>query len=55
MTAEVMLEPHRFAAIAATIPVGRFAHVDDIAAPIVWLPSDEASFHIRRAYRRLRW
>ncbi|HUN99029.1 MAG TPA: SDR family oxidoreductase [Bradyrhizobium sp.] len=44
MTAEAMSEPDRFAAVAATIPIGRFAHVDEIAAPIMWLLSDEASF-----------
>jgi NAD(P)-dependent dehydrogenase (short-subunit alcohol dehydrogenase family) len=44
MTANVTADPHRIASIAATIPVGRFAHVDEIAAPIVWLLSDDASF-----------
>ena len=30
--------------IAETIPIGRPARVEEVAAPIVWLLSDEASF-----------
>ena len=32
------------AAMAATIPMNRFATADEVAAPILWLLSDEASF-----------
>ena len=31
-------------AIASSIPIGRVAQVDEVAAPIVWLLSDKASF-----------
>jgi len=37
-------DPLRLAAIASTIPVGRPGLVDEVAKPIVWLLSDEASF-----------
>jgi len=37
-------DPETAAAIAATIPMGRTAEADEVAAPIVWLLSDEASF-----------
>jgi NAD(P)-dependent dehydrogenase (short-subunit alcohol dehydrogenase family) len=32
------------AATAATIPIGRFATADEVAVPIMWLLSEEASF-----------
>jgi len=37
-------DPETAAAIAATIPMGRTAEADEVAAPIVWLLSEEASF-----------
>jgi NAD(P)-dependent dehydrogenase (short-subunit alcohol dehydrogenase family) len=44
MTDETIADPARGPAIAATIPLGRPARVEEIAAPIVWLLSDAASF-----------
>ncbi|NTU52740.1 MAG: SDR family oxidoreductase [Chlorobiaceae bacterium] len=44
MTAEYTNDPDRYAEIASSIPLGRPANVDEIARPIVWLLSDEASF-----------
>jgi len=37
-------DPETAAAIDATIPMGRTAEADEVAAPIVWLLSEEASF-----------
>ena len=37
-------DPETHAAIAGSIPLGRVATADEVAAPIVWLLSDEASF-----------
>lgn len=37
-------DPRRLEEIAATIPFGRVGRVEEIAAPIVWLLSSEASF-----------
>lgn len=44
MTKERLADPSRARAIASSIPLGRVAQVDEVAAPIVWLLSDEASF-----------
>jgi NAD(P)-dependent dehydrogenase (short-subunit alcohol dehydrogenase family) len=44
MTAERLTDPARRAEIDATIPMHRPATVEEVAAPIVWLLSDEASF-----------
>jgi NAD(P)-dependent dehydrogenase (short-subunit alcohol dehydrogenase family) len=44
MTAERLTDPARRAEIDATIPMHRPASVEEVAAPIVWLLSDEASF-----------
>lgn len=44
MTAAAWRDPERRAAIEATIPMGRFADPAEMARPIVWLLSDEASF-----------
>jgi NAD(P)-dependent dehydrogenase (short-subunit alcohol dehydrogenase family) len=44
MTSAVTSDPVRHAAIAATIPIQRIAEPEEIARPIVWLLSDEASF-----------
>jgi NAD(P)-dependent dehydrogenase (short-subunit alcohol dehydrogenase family) len=44
MTAERLTDPARRAEIDATIPMGRVATPEEIARPIVWLLSDEASF-----------
>jgi NAD(P)-dependent dehydrogenase (short-subunit alcohol dehydrogenase family) len=44
MTAERLTDPARRAEIDATIPMHRPAAVEEVAAPIVWLLSDEASF-----------
>lgn len=37
-------EPDRPARVAPKIPVGRLANAEEIAAPVVWLLSDEASY-----------
>lgn len=37
-------DPRRLEEIASTIPFGRVGQVEEIAAPIVWLLSSEASF-----------
>jgi len=44
MTAARLTDPVRRAEIDATIPMHRPATPDEVAAPIVWLLSDEASF-----------
>ncbi|HEY3766647.1 MAG TPA: SDR family oxidoreductase [Gaiellales bacterium] len=44
MTAERLTDPVRRAEIDATIPMHRVAEADEVARPIVWLLSDEASF-----------
>jgi NAD(P)-dependent dehydrogenase (short-subunit alcohol dehydrogenase family) len=44
MTKERLSDPSTVRAIASSIPLGRVAQVDEVAAPIVWLLSDEASF-----------
>lgn len=44
MTANVRDNPDQRAAIEATIAMNRTAEADEIAAPIIWLLSDEASF-----------
>ena len=44
MTAERLNDPARRAEVDATIPMGRVATPDEIARPIVWLLSEEASF-----------
>lgn len=44
MTAGVAADPQLLEEIAATIPFGRIGRVEEIAAPIVWLLSSEASF-----------
>jgi NAD(P)-dependent dehydrogenase (short-subunit alcohol dehydrogenase family) len=44
MTAERLNDPARRAEVDATIPMGRVANPDEIARPIVWLLSEEASF-----------
>lgn len=44
MTRAWLDNPLVSAGTAATIPLGRPANVDEIARPIVWLLSDEASF-----------
>ncbi len=44
MTAESLAQPARRADIEATIPMRRAGDADEIARPILWLLSDEASF-----------
>ncbi len=44
MTSAVVDDPARHAAVAATIPIQRIADADEVARPILWLLSDEASF-----------
>jgi NAD(P)-dependent dehydrogenase (short-subunit alcohol dehydrogenase family) len=44
MTAARLDDPVRRAEIDATIPMGRVATPDEIAGPVLWLLSDEASF-----------
>ncbi|HSN16022.1 MAG TPA: SDR family oxidoreductase, partial [Anaeromyxobacteraceae bacterium] len=44
MTRRASEDPSALAAVAATIPIGRIATAEEVAAPIVWLLSDEASF-----------
>jgi NAD(P)-dependent dehydrogenase (short-subunit alcohol dehydrogenase family) len=44
MTAEMLADPAVRADIEATIPMRRPGTVDEIARPILWLLSDEASF-----------
>ncbi len=44
MTRAGLEDPHHAATIAASIPMGRPGTVDEAAAPIAWLMSDEASF-----------
>ena len=44
MTAAVRDDPAMRARVSATIPLGRVAAAEEIAAPILWLLSKEASF-----------
>jgi len=44
MTEGYVTDPQSLAEIASTIPIGRLGLVDEVAKPIVWLLSDEASF-----------
>ncbi len=44
MTAGAAADPRRLEEIASTIPFRRIGRVEEIAAPIVWLLSSEASF-----------
>ena len=44
MTRDALADPTFVATVAASIPLGRPAHADEVAKPIVWLLSDEASF-----------
>jgi len=44
MTAAALAEPSFAATVAASIPLGRPAQVAEVAQPIVWLLSEEASF-----------
>jgi NAD(P)-dependent dehydrogenase (short-subunit alcohol dehydrogenase family) len=44
MTSRYSSDPQRLAEIASTIPIGRAGHVHEVAKPISWLLSDEASF-----------
>jgi len=44
MTSVYAADQQRLAEIASTIPIGRPGFVEEIAKPIVWLLSDEASF-----------
>ena len=44
MTSAVVDDPARLAAVAATIPIQRIAEADEVALPILWLLSAEASF-----------
>ena len=44
MTSAMLADPARRQAVAASIPLGRVAQPEEVAAPILWLLSDEASF-----------
>lgn len=44
MTRRASEDPAALAAVSATIPIQRPATADEVAKPIVWLLSDEASF-----------
>lgn len=44
LVAQRLADPAAHAAIAATIPLNRVAEVDEVAKPILWLLSPEASF-----------
>ncbi len=44
MTSAFVTDQHILAGISSTIPIGRPALVDEIAKPVVWLLSEEASF-----------
>ena len=44
MTSTYVTDQHILAGISSTIPIGRPAFVDEIAMPVVWLLSEEASF-----------
>lgn len=44
MTEDALAEPSFAATVRASIPLGRAAEADEVAKPILWLLSDEASF-----------
>lgn len=44
MTADMLATTEKERALAATIPLNRVGEADEIARPILWLLSDEASF-----------
>jgi NAD(P)-dependent dehydrogenase (short-subunit alcohol dehydrogenase family) len=44
MTSETLGDPAKHQAIAATIPIQRIAEASEVARPILWLLSPEASF-----------
>ncbi|MBL8700027.1 MAG: SDR family oxidoreductase [Alphaproteobacteria bacterium] len=44
MTQNQLADPHFAATVAASIPIGRAGKADEVAGPIAWLLSDEASF-----------
>ena len=44
MTQAALADPGFVATVAASIPLGRAGRADEVAAPIAWLLSDEASF-----------
>lgn len=44
MTREVLADPTFAATVRASIPLGRPAQPEEVAAPLVWLLSEEASF-----------
>lgn len=44
MTQAQLADPHFSATVAASIPIGRAGKADEVAKPIAWLLSDEASF-----------
>ena len=54
MTELALADPASRADIEATIPMGRVGDAAEIARAILWLLSDEAPVHLRRAARRLR-
>lgn len=44
MTQNQLADPQFLATVAASIPIGRAGKADEVAKPIAWLLSDEASF-----------